>query len=170
TFFKIATKTLEDDEETTLEMAWAPGQDIPGNEKADALVKEACTMHHLGQRTYANARRRLRERCRTGHAHVGEYYELFNILEATDCECGERLQTREHIIRTCPRYSDYRQILQEGSQNQIMCDLLGTTEGIEAVASFLAESGAFTKTGNPRREVGMPLWEDEPEPDEPEEE
>ncbi|PBK80462.1 hypothetical protein ARMGADRAFT_949655, partial [Armillaria gallica] len=108
--------------------------------------------------------------CRTGHAHVGEYYELFNIPEATDCECGERLQTREHIIRTCPRYSGYQQILREGSQNLIMCDLLGTTEGIEAVASFLAESGAFTKTGNPRREVGMPLWEDEPEPHEPEEE
>lgn len=44
-----------------------------------------------------------------------------------------------------------------------MCDLLGPTEGIEAVARFLAESGAFTKTGNPRREVGMPLWEEEPE-------
>lgn len=50
-----------------------------------------------------------------------------------------------------------------------MCDLLGTTEGIEAVARFLAESGAFTKTGTPMQEVGMPLWEDEPEPHEEEE-
>ncbi|PBK88223.1 hypothetical protein ARMGADRAFT_1034189 [Armillaria gallica] len=32
-----------------------------------------------------------------------------------------------------------------------MCNLLSTTEGIEAVARFLAEPGAFTKTGNPRK-------------------
>lgn len=50
----------------------------------------------------------------------------------------------------------------------IICDLLGTTEGIEATSGFLAESGASTKTGNPRREVDLPLWElgDEPKPHE----
>ncbi|KAK0222784.1 hypothetical protein EDD85DRAFT_796300 [Armillaria nabsnona] len=61
-FFKIATKTLEDDEETTLEIVWAPGhQDIPGNKKADALAKEVCMMHYLGQCTYANTCRQMRE-------------------------------------------------------------------------------------------------------------
>lgn len=50
-----------------------------------------------------------------------------------------------------------------------MCDLLGTIEGIKVVARFLAESGAFTKTRTPMQEVGMLLWEDEPEPHEEEE-
>ncbi|PBK88889.1 hypothetical protein ARMGADRAFT_936343, partial [Armillaria gallica] len=101
---------------------------------------------------------------RTGHAHIGKYYELFNIPEATDCECGERLQAREHIIRACLRYGEHRHILREGSQNLVKCDLLGTTEGIEAVEAVLrhtlAESGALTKTDTPRRQVGMSLWEE----------
>ncbi|KAF7369090.1 Small nuclear ribonucleoprotein Sm D1 [Mycena venus] len=37
-------------------------------------------------------------------------------------------------------------------------------EGITALAKFLEESGAFTKTGRPRRDPQIPTIEDEPDP------
>ncbi|KAJ3738285.1 hypothetical protein EV360DRAFT_2280, partial [Lentinula raphanica] len=40
--------------------------------------------------------------CRTGHAFLGEYYSKFVPNENIDCPCGERLQTREHVLRECP--------------------------------------------------------------------
>jgi len=42
--------------------------------------------------------------CRTGNGYTGEYYSRMVPSENVDCPCGERLQTREHILRECPRY------------------------------------------------------------------
>ncbi|KAJ3911991.1 hypothetical protein F5877DRAFT_1668, partial [Lentinula edodes] len=49
--------------------------------------------------------------CRTGHAFIGEYYLQFVPGENVDCPCGVELQTREHILRACPKYEEYRYIL-----------------------------------------------------------
>jgi hypothetical protein len=37
--------------------------------------------------------------CRTGHAFMGEYYAKFVPTESVRCRCGERFQTRAHILR-----------------------------------------------------------------------
>jgi hypothetical protein len=39
-------------------------------------------------------------------------------------------------------------------------NLLGSEEGLEALAAFLEASGAFTKTGRPRGKYTVPTWED----------
>ncbi|KAJ3861090.1 hypothetical protein EV359DRAFT_18096, partial [Lentinula novae-zelandiae] len=88
--------------------------------------------------------------CRTGHAYIGEYYSQFVPGENIDCPCGERPQTREHILRTCPRYEEFRYILHKVSDDICLPDILGTKEGIEALTEFLDQSGAFTKTGTHR--------------------
>ncbi|KAJ3862450.1 hypothetical protein EV359DRAFT_12033, partial [Lentinula novae-zelandiae] len=88
--------------------------------------------------------------CWTGHAYAGEYYSQFVPNENVNCPCGEELQTREHILRACPRYEDHRHILQKASKDICLKDILGTREGIEALTEFLDESGAFTRTGRPR--------------------
>jgi len=64
------------------------------------------------------------------------------------CPCGETTQTREHIIQSCPTYEEYRTILRQASQTLYLPDLLGTKDGIQAMASFLEKSGAFTKNGH----------------------
>ncbi|KAJ3738241.1 hypothetical protein EV360DRAFT_3934, partial [Lentinula raphanica] len=81
--------------------------------------------------------------CRTGHAFLGEYYSKFVPIKNVDCPCGAELQTREHILRECPKYEDYRYILQKVSQDICLTDILGTEEGIEALTEFLDMSGAF---------------------------
>ncbi|KAH7930245.1 hypothetical protein BV22DRAFT_66415 [Leucogyrophana mollusca] len=55
------------------------------------------------------------------------------------------LQTREHIIRECPQYEAHRQVLRGVSREIIMSEVMGTEKGIEALAEFIKESGAFKK-------------------------
>jgi hypothetical protein len=41
-----------------------------------------------------------------------------------------------------------------------MEELLGSEEGLKALAAILKASGAFTKTGRPQGEYMVPTWED----------
>ncbi|KZT33600.1 hypothetical protein SISSUDRAFT_983617, partial [Sistotremastrum suecicum HHB10207 ss-3] len=71
--------------------------------------------------------------------------------EATDCPCGEPLQTRAHIIQECPLYEEDREVLRSFDRDLSLQRLLGEPEGIEALAEFIRRSDAFTKT--PDRET-----------------
>ena len=86
--------------------------------------------------------------CRTGHAHIGEYYSRFVPSELTDCVCGANPQTREHILKECTRHEYYRmEILDEEMGTEWrMADLLGSTTGIPVLAEFLRRSGAYLKS------------------------
>ncbi|KZV89363.1 hypothetical protein EXIGLDRAFT_589384, partial [Exidia glandulosa HHB12029] len=101
--------------------------------------------------------------CRTGHCFQGAYYKTFVPSENVDCPCGERLQTREHSLRECPRYDAFRDKLRDASHNIVLSEILGTPRGIEALSGFLRKSGAFTKTGEPRAPRAAPVPELEPE-------
>ncbi|KZT71019.1 hypothetical protein DAEQUDRAFT_683813, partial [Daedalea quercina L-15889] len=88
--------------------------------------------------------------CRTGHGFIGEYYRSFVPTEQVDCPCGAPCQTRQHVLQDCPRHEPYRDILREVSKTIDLPTVLGTEDGIAALAQFLEKSGAFTKTGEPR--------------------
>jgi len=79
---------------------------------------------------------------------MGEYYQRFVLSANLACLCGETTQTREHIIQSCPTYEEHCTILCQASQTLYLPDLLGTKDGIQAMASFLEKSGAFTKNGH----------------------
>lgn len=101
--------------------------------------------------------------CRTGHAYIGEYYRKFVPDKATDCPCGEQLQTREHILRDCPQYEDHRHILRAVSRDVSLPEILGSEDGITALAEFIESSGAFTRNGEVYQKKPTPRPEDEPE-------
>ena len=101
--------------------------------------------------------------CRTGHGYIGEYYAKFVPTENVDCPCGKNFQTREHILRDCPRYEAHRHTLREFSEDISIPEILGTTKGITALATFIEESGAFTKSGEPRKTWSAPTWENTPD-------
>jgi len=99
--------------------------------------------------------------CRTGHAFTGEFRKRFFPNEDVDCPCGEYIETREHILRECPRYEQHRHHLRSVSRDISVPEILGTSEGILALANFIRDSGAFTRTGKIWRPPEIPLFSDE---------
>lgn len=82
--------------------------------------------------------------CRTGHAHIGSYYDYFEILEPRQCGCGA-FQTRNHILMRCDLYAAHRHILRDDKGNLVMQKILGTPKGILRLAEFISATGAFSK-------------------------
>ncbi|TFL01292.1 hypothetical protein BDV98DRAFT_507900, partial [Pterulicium gracile] len=94
----------------------------------------------------------------------GEYYHEFVPIESIMCPCdGNSYQDRAHV-RECSDHLGHRWILRKVSEDIALPDILGTPEGIKALAKFLNETGAFTKTGRPPSRTGLPAYEDEPSP------
>lgn len=80
---------------------------------------------------------------------MGEYYNKHVPTEERSCPCGEPLQSRDHILATCPAYEDQCQILKNASEDLITSDILGTKDGIEVLISFLPATNAFKKQTPP---------------------
>ena len=69
--------------------------------------------------------------------------------ESVDCACGEDLQTREHILRTCTRYTSHRGSLQDENRKIALLELRGTPKGIASKTrahSCSPERTSFPKT------------------------
>jgi len=96
----------------------------------------------LNRRTFG-----LVTQCRTNHAFIGHYYSRFVPSEPVECPCGFHTQTRVHVIAHCPLHDRYRHILHAVTFNLDLTTLLGTEEGITALAKFIDKSGAFKKVG-----------------------
>jgi hypothetical protein len=47
-------------------------------------------------------------RMRAGHTSLKGSLNRFNIVSTADCECGDGLQTEEHIFWDCKLYEDQR--------------------------------------------------------------
>ncbi|KIK22550.1 hypothetical protein PISMIDRAFT_59211, partial [Pisolithus microcarpus 441] len=62
--------------------------------------------------------------CRTRHAFLGEYHSTFVPTEDPSCPCGEPIQTRQHIITSCPTFENHRNILRTASEGLVISDLL----------------------------------------------
>ncbi|KAK0238416.1 hypothetical protein EDD85DRAFT_741207, partial [Armillaria nabsnona] len=74
---------------------------------------------------------------------------------------GERLQTRKHILHECKQYEDRRHLLRAVSRDICLLDILGTKDEIVALATFLEEFEAFTKTGRSREPRQRPTMSEE---------
>src|SRR5258708_2202307 len=100
--------------------------------------------------------------CRTGHAHMGEYYRRFVPTQDIECPCGVQIQMRQHITLDCKLHRQHQNILGYGRHAQ-WGRLIGTLKGIDKMIEFIKCSKAFdksatTQTNNPpdhRRGAGM---------------
>ena len=106
--------------------------------------------------------------CRTGHSYTGEFRQAFlpHSEDPITCPCdNETIQTREHILRECPKYSLHRKTLRKVSRTITLTTILGTKTGIKALTTFLQKSGAFSRSGTLAPTPQGPILEDEPEVD-----
>ena len=97
---------------------------------------------NLPRKTYG-----LVTQCRTGHGFFGEYYRRFVPSEDAECWCGlVDVETREHILLECPFYDGHREILTEAVPDCTLAEILGTKDGISALAEFIEKApGVFRK-------------------------
>lgn len=75
------------------------------------------------------------------------------------------MESRNHILRDCPRYDQHHNVLYKASRSLALSELLGTNEGIDALSEFLTKSGAFSRTGSILPVPTPPDFNDEPDPD-----
>ncbi|KAI6002498.1 hypothetical protein EDC04DRAFT_2580993, partial [Pisolithus marmoratus] len=83
--------------------------------------------------------------CHTGHAFLGEYYSTFIPTEDPSCPCGKPMQTREHVIISCPMFESNQNILHTVSEDLIISNLLGMEKGIKALVELLNVTNAPQK-------------------------
>ncbi|KAI6156522.1 hypothetical protein EDD17DRAFT_1489038 [Pisolithus thermaeus] len=110
---------------------------------ADCLLPSLKPHNHFCESKRAIYRQLIQ--CQTGHAFTGEYYSSFVPTETTSCPCGEHIQTREHILTSCPTYKPTRNLLCSASEDLVITDILGMVKGIEALTNFLMKTDVFKK-------------------------
>ena len=85
----------------------------------------------------------------TGHAFTGEYTQRFyppHTQEQIACPCGEPVQTIEHVLLHCPRYTDARQkLLNVSGRPRTLPQLFEKPERVIETLRFLQETGACAK-------------------------
>lgn len=106
-------------------------------------TRPAKIMQEVNRKTFSRM-----VQCVTGHAHIGSYYRRFIPTEEPSCPCDENaytLQTRDHILLSCPRYRRHRHLLRDEDYNLNVDAILGTPSGRTRLARFIEKSGAYDK-------------------------
>ncbi len=85
---------------------------------------------------------------RTGHAHIGEHYRRFVRTEDPTCVCGRETQTRQHVLKECPRHLNQRPLLGTG-RNAHLDRLVGTEARIKRLSKFITITKAIDKHRTP---------------------
>lgn len=83
--------------------------------------------------------------CRTGHAHIGAYYDYFSIDAPHSCVCGANYQTRRHLLLECELHEPHRHLLDDEDGDRDLKQLLGFPSGIMRLADFIATTDAYDK-------------------------
>jgi hypothetical protein len=85
----------------------------------------------------------------TGHAFTGEYTRRFfpqHTQEQIACQCGEPLQTIEHVLLHCPLYTAARRRhLTVSGRPRSFPQLLENPERVQSLLRFLEETKACNK-------------------------
>ncbi|CAA7267947.1 unnamed protein product [Cyclocybe aegerita] len=165
-FHKKICHFLDENPEHQMSVSWCPGHtNIKGNERADELAKEATTLqwnapigttraHAIRWAKLSSERLWTREWKAAAQAGAGP-----RPWEAVTDGSGFKYREPEPAkAGPKPRLSG-----RAGPGNHYLPTILGTRSGIQALTTFLQKSCAFTMNGQRPEERTPPLFDEEPE-------
>ncbi|EMD88004.1 hypothetical protein COCHEDRAFT_1111840, partial [Bipolaris maydis C5] len=127
---------------------WVPGhQGVIGNERADALAKEATKLDPSSSRTslavIGTRIKQLGER--EWLSYLGQYGRKAITLNPTTY-AARATQDPAHILLSCTLYKEARKKMQETTKDPLsLAFLLDTTIGVQATITFIKETRAATQ-------------------------
>ena len=79
-------------------------------------------------------------RLRTWHCGLSAHLKRIGILDTSLCECGQADQTPDHVLLSCPKYAERRQITWPQGAD-LTTKLWGSAEDLCRTAGFVASTG-----------------------------
>ena len=79
-------------------------------------------------------------RLRTGHCGLSAHLKRTGISDTSLCECGQADQTPDHVLHTCPIYTERRQLTWPQGAD-LAAKLWGSAEGLYRTAGYVASIG-----------------------------
>ena len=79
-------------------------------------------------------------RLRTGHCGLSAHLKRIGISDTSLCECGQADQTPDHVLQSCPKCAERRQLTcPQGAD--LATKLWGSAEDLYRTAGFVASTG-----------------------------
>ena len=79
-------------------------------------------------------------RLRTGHCGLSAHLKRIGISDTSLCECGQANQTPDHVLQSCPKYAERRQLTWPQGAD-LATKLWGSAEDLCRTAGFVASTG-----------------------------
>ena len=76
----------------------------------------------------------------TGHCGLSAHLKRIIISDTSLCECGQADQTPDHVLQSCPKYAERRQLTWPQGAD-LMTKLWGSAEDLYWTAGFVASTG-----------------------------
>ena len=78
-------------------------------------------------------------RLRTGHCGLSAHLEKIGISDTSLCECGQADQTPDHVLKSCPKYAERRQLAWPHGAD-LATKKWGSAEDLRWTAGFVASA------------------------------
>ena len=78
-------------------------------------------------------------RLRTGHCGLSAHLKRIGISDTSLCECGQADQTPDHVLQSCPKYAERRQLTWPQGAD-LTTKLWGSAEDLYRTAGFVAST------------------------------
>ena len=79
-------------------------------------------------------------RLRTGHCGLSAHLKRIGISDTSLCECEQADQTPDHVLQSCPKYAERRQLTWPQGAD-LTTKLWGSAEDLYRTAGFVASTG-----------------------------
>jgi ribonuclease HI len=107
------------------------------------------TQHRTAESRFSRHTTSTLYRIITGHAFTGAYTQRFHPQHTPSqiaCQCGEPIQTVEHVLRDCPRYTAARRKhLTANGRLRNLSQMFSHPKRVHSLLRFLEETGACAK-------------------------